>query len=64
VVPSDRTRDNEHKPKHRRYHLNVRKHLFTVRVTEHWHRLPRQIVQSPFVEILKSHLDVVLGSLL
>jgi len=38
--------------------------LFTVRLTEHWHRLRREIVASPSLEILKSQLDTVLGNLL
>jgi len=33
-----------------------------VRVTKHWHRLPREDVKSPSPEILKSHLDMVLGN--
>ena len=64
VVPSGRTRGNGHRLKHRRFPLNIRKHFFTVRVSEHWHRLPREVVESPSMEICKCHLDTVLGSLL
>ena len=37
-------------------------HFFAVRVTEHWHRLPREAIESPCLNVLKSHLDMVLGS--
>jgi len=62
VVPSDRTRGNGHKPKQSRFHLNIRRHFFTVQVTEHWHRLRRVAVESPSLEIFRSHLDMVLGN--
>ncbi|KFV46214.1 hypothetical protein N328_10228, partial [Gavia stellata] len=45
---------NGHKLKHRRCCLNIRKHFFPVRVTERWHRLPREAVKSPSLETLKS----------
>ena len=61
MVPSDRTRGNGHKWRHRGFPLNIKKHFFTVRVTEHWHRLPREVVESPSLEIFKSHLDIMLG---
>jgi len=35
VVPSDRTRCNRHKLKHRKFQLNMRKNFFTLRVMEH-----------------------------
>jgi len=64
VVPSDRTRVNGHKLKHRKLRLNTRKNFFTLRVTEHWNRLPRGVVDSPSLEIFKTRLDKVLCSLL
>ncbi|KFQ85925.1 hypothetical protein N337_04514, partial [Phoenicopterus ruber ruber] len=53
-----------HKLEHGKFRLNMRKNFFTVRVTEPWHRLPREDVESPSPEIFKTRLDVVLCSLL
>jgi len=64
VVPSHRTRGNGHKVKDREFHLNMRKNFFTLRVTEHWNRLSRGVVDSPSLELFKTRLDKVLCSLL
>jgi len=64
VVPSDRTRGNRHKLKHRKFRLNMRKNFFTLRVTEPWNRLPRGAVESASLEIFKTCLYKVLCSLL
>ena len=64
VVPSDRTRGNGHKLKQRKLQLNMKKNFFTLRVTEHWNRLPTGAVESPSLEIFQPRLDTVLCSLL
>jgi len=64
VVPSDRTRGNGHKLRHRKLQLNPRKNFFPLRVTEPWPRLPREAVESPSLEIFKPCLDKVLYNLL
>jgi len=47
-----------------KFRLNRRKNNFPLRVTEHWNRLPRGVVESPSLEIFKTRLDKVLCSLL
>ena len=63
VVCSDRTRNNSLKFEHRKFHTNMQKNLFMIRVTEHWNRLPREVVESLSMEIFKTHLDTYLCDL-
>jgi len=63
MLPSDRTRSYGYKLKHKKFHTNM-SNIFTLRVTEHWNRLPREVVESHSLEIFKTGLDTVLCSLL
>ena len=41
----------------------MRKKLFTISVTRHWDRLPREVVDAPSLEVFKARLDGALDNL-
>jgi len=59
----DRTRSNGFKLREGRFRLDIRNTFFTTRVLKYWHRLPREVVEAPFLETFKARLDGALSNL-
>lgn len=62
-LDNDRTRGNGFELKEERFRLEIRRKFFTLRVVRPWHRLPREAVDAPSLEVFKARLDGALGNL-
>lgn len=47
-----------------RFRLDIKKKLSTERVVRYWNRLPREVVESLSLEVLKKHVDMAPGHLI
>lgn len=63
MVPTDRAKGHGHHPEHRKFHLNIMKKFFMLRMTKDWNRIPREfgeLLPEPF----KTYLDAFLCKLI
>ena len=43
--------------------MDIRKNFFVTKVVRHWHRLPKEVVDAPSLEVFKARLDGALSNL-
>ena len=59
-ITSDRMRGNGFMLHQGRFRLDIRKNFFPETVVMYLNRLPRAVVKSPSLEVIKKHVDLAL----
>jgi len=62
-VTSNRVRGNGLKLHQGKFRLDIGKNFFTERVIKHWNRIPREVVESPSLELFKRCVGMALWNL-
>jgi len=64
VEHSRRTKDSGHKLKHKKcFRLNIRRKKFNIRTVKQWNRLPKELVLSPSLEVVKIQPEKAMSNL-
>ena len=58
MVADDRTRSNGLKLQQGKFRLDIRKNFLTSR--KHWNRLPREVMDSPALDVFETWLEKAL----
>lgn len=62
VVPSNRTRGKKAQTEIQKSPVQHNKNVLTTQVVKSWNKLPREVVEYTFLEILKTQQDLALSN--